>query len=312
MPFALHASMLACDLQKGITIKAVSRFEDIGPEGSHPYSYSEGDLEFEFRAVGWYDWRISNSTETKDLHSALIAVYIIESTIKPRLAEAKHQSLALEKYEALKKKISDGMLVLCTQGGDYFRFVPDFHLEFVEFEKNVPAQPPRPLSFENLTTYGAFESPLSLRHHRDIGFIYKHSSARDSEKSIEITRISKFEEITFNDQMHYIYMQGNLEFEFRASAYRKWLTKPKTINGRKIVWPHMATYVIEESIEQGLRARGRHLIGDEFQRLIENIREGLWAIETRCGESLHYVPDFRLEFVRSANDAPKSEHRPSR
>jgi hypothetical protein len=313
MAFAWHAHWFACNPQKGITIKTVNRFEDIGLEGAHPYRYSQGDLEFEFRAMGGHEWRIFSSFEAKELGLARIATYIIEGAIRQGFAGARHRPPTFEEYEDLEQNISDGMLVLCAEGGDYFRRVPDFRVEFVKSQRDVPEQPPpKPSSLDNLTAYGSFESPLTLGQHKENGFIYKHHSARDPEKGIEITRISRLEEISFNDPVPYVYAQGDLEFEFRAAIYREWLAEPKVINGQRVVWPHRATYVIEESVEQGLKARGRFPTDEEYRRLIENIKEGMWTIETRSERSLRDVPDFRLEFVRSAKDAPKSAPRPER
>jgi len=201
------------------------------------------------------------------------------------------------------------MLVLCTSGGEYFRYVPDFRLGFVELERDVPDPPPRPSKPCNLIVKGSAESPLLLGHHKGGGFVYEHASKRNPESDIAIMRIGKLEEISFDDPSPYIYSQGSLQFEFRASQYREWqMTVDDGVE--KILHPRTATYVIEESIEQGLRASGRSLTPDQTQQLMTNIRQAMWAIET-SEVILRYTPDFRLEFVRTAKDAPRWAPRPA-
>jgi hypothetical protein len=301
--------MLARDLQKGITIELVHRFEDIGPEGSQPFCYSQGDLAFEFRAKTHYEWRIHRSFVAQQLSLTSVGIYPIEYTIRSGLVRAGRPSLSAQEYQELKTNIADGMLAFCTSGGEYFRYVPDFRLGFVALDRDVPDPPPRPSEPYNLIVKGSAESPLSLGDHKDVGFVFEHAGVRDPENDIVITRISKFEEISFDDPRPYIYSQGSLAFEFRASKYREW--KMTVENGvEKIIHPHTATYVIEESIEQGLRSSGRSLTPDQHQQLMKNIREGMWAIET-SEVILRSAPDFRLEFVRSAKDAPRWAPRPS-
>lgn len=309
MGFVRHGRMLARDLQKGITVEVVHRFEDIGPEGSQPFCYSQGDLAFEFRAKTHYEWRIYRSFVAEGLSFTSIGIYLIEYTIRNGLIRAGWPSLSAQEYQDLKKNIGDGMLVLCTSGGEYFRSVPDFRLGFVELDRDVPDPPPRPSEPYDLIVKGSAESPLSLGDHKGGGFVYEHACVRDPENDIAITRISKLEEISFDDPMPYIYSQGSLAFEFRASTYREWQMIVEDGN-EKIRRPHTATYVIEESIEQGLRASGRSLTPDQTQQLMKNIREGMWAIET-SGDALRYAPDFRLEFVRTATEAPRWAPRPS-
>jgi hypothetical protein len=309
MGFVRHGRLLARDLQKGITIEPVHRFEDIGPEGSQPFCYSQGDLAFEFRAKTHYEWRIHRSFVAEDLSFTGIGTYLIEYTIRDGLVRAGHPSLSTQEYQELKKNIAGGMLAFCTSGGEFFRYVPDFRLGSVELERDVPDPPPRPSKPYNLIVRGSAESPLSLGDHKGVSFIFEHACVRDIERDIAITRISKFEEISFEDPVPYIYSQGSLEFEFRASKYREWqMTVDDGVE--KIIRPHTATYVIEESIEQGLRASGRSSTPDQTQQLMKNIREGMWAIETN-EVILRHAPDFRLEFVRTAKDAPRWAPRPS-
>jgi hypothetical protein len=309
MGFVWNGGFRARDLQKGITIELVHRFEDIGPEGSQPFCYSHGDFTFEFRAKTHYEWRIHRSFVAEDLDFTGIGTYIIENTIRSGLVRAGYSSLPVQEYQELKKNIADGMLVFCTSGGEYFRYVPDFRMGFVELERNVPGPPPRPSKPYNLIVKGSAESPLLLGDHRGGGFFYEHASKRDPESDIAIMRISRLEEIRFDDPMPYIYSQGSLQFEFRASRYREWQMTVE--NGvEKIIHPHTATYVIEESIEQGLQASGRSLTSDQHRQLMKNIREAMWAIET-SEVTLRSAPDFRLEFVRTAKDAPRWPPRPA-
>jgi hypothetical protein len=309
MGFVRHGGMLARDLQKGITIELVCRFEDIGPEGSQPFCYSQGDFAFEFRAKTHYEWRIHRSFLAEGLSFTSIGIYLIEYTIRSGLVRAGRPSLSAQKYQELKKNIGDGMLVFCTSGGEYFRYVPDFRLGFVELDRDVPDPPPRPSEPYNLIVRGSAESPLLLGDHKGGGFVYEHECVRDLENDIAITRISKFEEISFDDPVPYIYSQGSLQFEFRASKYREWqMTVDDGVE--KIIHPHTATYVIEESIEQGLRASGRLLTSGQTQQLMKNIRKAMWAIET-SEIVLRSAPDFRLEFVRTAKDAPRWPPRPA-
>jgi hypothetical protein len=309
MGFVWHGGFRARDLQKGITIETVHRFEDIGPEGSQPLCYSQGGLAFEFRAKTHYDWRIHRSFVAEELSFTGIGIYIIENTVRSGLIRAGRPSLSAQEYQDLKKNIGDGMLVFWTSGGDYFRYVPDFRLGFVEFERDVPDPPPRPSKPYNLIVRGSAESPLSLGDQRGGNFVYEHACVRDPESGVAIMHISKLEEISFDDPKPYIYSQGSLAFEFRASKYREWqMTVDDGVE--KIIHPHTATYVIEESIEQGLRASGRSLTSDQHQQLMKNIRKGMWAIETNGG-ALRYAPDFRLEFVGTAKDAPRWAPRPS-
>jgi hypothetical protein len=309
MGFVRHGGMRARDLQKGITIELVHRFEDIGPEGSQPFCYTQGDLAFEFRAKTQYEWRIHRSFVAEELSLTSKAIYLVEYTIRSGLVRAGRPSLSAQEYQELKKNIADGMLAFCTSGGEYFRYVPDFRLGFVEFERDVPDPPPRPSRPDNLIARGSAESALSLGEHKGVGFIFEHACVRDLENDIAITPISKFEDISFDDPVPYIYSRGGLAFEFRASKYREWQITVE--NGvEKITQPHTATYVIEESIEQGLRASGRSLTSDQTRQLMRNIREGMWAIET-SEVILRFAPDFRLEFVRTAKEAPKWAPRPS-
>jgi hypothetical protein len=100
-------------------------------------------------------------------------------------------------------------------------------------------------------------------------------------------------------------------FEFRAATYREWRILPNMGAG-KLLRPHTATYVIEESIKQGMmRAKRRPLIAEEYHAVRQNIKDGMWVAETRDGRSLRDIPDFRLEFVDAAGDAPRWPPRPS-
>lgn len=310
MGFVWNAFNLARDYQKGITIQRVHRFDDLGPGDAFPYSYSQGDLTFELGVAQYSgEWRRYISYNDTQLQAMFTAVYIIENPIRHTFLRAS-LSNSSEEYQELRQNIRDGVLALVTRGGDHFRYTPQFRAEFVDVEKDIPKPPPRPLDPNIAPTLIPSERP-ALGNNKNITFVYEDFGAHDAEKGITIKRIHKFEEISIDEPMPYLYSQDDLAFEFRASTYREWRVQPDQ-NGAKLVRPHKATYVIEESIRLGLaRAKCRGLNTEEHQRLKQNIQDGMWVAETRDGRALVDVPDFRLEFVNSVKDAPRWPPRPS-
>ena len=232
----------AHDFRNGITIERVNRFDDLGPGDAFPYSYLQGDLMFEFRATEYSDWRMFTSVVNTELQTMHTATYIVENSIKFGLARTKRQSIPLGEYQDLKKTIRDGMLALTTRGGYLFRFIPDFRLEFGDTEEDIPKRPPRPSDPGTVIAASLSEKPLTLGDKKDIEFVYQDYGAHDTEKEITITRIHKFEDISFDDPMPYIYSCGDLVFEFRATTYCEWRIQP---NKGAPLRQHTATYVIE-------------------------------------------------------------------
>jgi hypothetical protein len=302
---------LAHDPQKEITIKWIYRFEDTGPDYPLSYSYSQGDLVFEFRASEYREWRMMTSYNGSRIDPAHTATYIIEKSIGYGLERAKCPRLASGEYQDLKRNIKKGMWALETRGGGHLRFVPDFRLEFVGDMKDVPKMPPRPSDLDVANSVvAASDRPRMSEPGDSSGFVYEENGAHNSDKDITIIRVHKFEDIGPDDPTPYICSQGDLVFEFRASRYREWRMEPSK-DGPKLMSPHMATFVIEDSIKQGLvRANCRSLAPDEYQELKQNIKDGMWATEVSA-YSLRSVPEFRIEFVDRAEEAPTRPPRPS-
>jgi hypothetical protein len=300
MGFVWKGFSLARDSLRGITIKPVNRprpFEDLGPgEFWNPYSYSRGDLAFEFLALEYPEWRKFASYGNAELQLMHTATYILERPIQNGV-KAYPRPLSSGEFQELKRAIRDGMLALVTRGGEYFRRVPDFRIEFIDAARKIPKVPSRPENPASVVAGSLNEGQLALGDNNNIEFVYEDYGAHDADKGITITRISKFEEITPDAPMPYRYSQGRLVFEFRASTYREW-------DGEKRARPHTATYVIDESIRQGAtKANCGPLSAKEYQELRQNIKDGMWVAETMDGRVLD--PHFRLEFVESANDAPR-------
>jgi hypothetical protein len=310
MGFVYKSLGRAHDFWRGITIEPVRRFEDLGPDDGLPYCYSQGDLAFEFDAVTYSDWRLFTSLVSTELRLMSTASYIIEDSIKSGLQRAGCRSVLVPKYQDLKGAIAEGMLALSTRGGYHFRFIPDFQVKFVDTWTDVPRRPPRPLDPNTVTAASLSEKLLSLGDKKNIAFVYEQYEAHDAERNITITRLNRFEDSRIDDPGPYRYSDRDLVFEFRASIYREWRTQLNE-NAAKMLRPHTATYVIEDSIKEAVtKEKRRSLAAEGYLALRQNIKDGMWVAETTGGRSLRDIPDFRLEFVDTAMDVPRWPPRP--
>jgi hypothetical protein len=284
----------ATNRQKGIVISPVNRWEDLGPGDPFPYRYVHGERDFEFRAMDYLEWRMWSSYNSTDLKTVPTATYIVGH---------------FGGDQELKRNIKDGMLALVTGGGFRFRSVPNFVVEFLDNAREMPRLPPRPTNVDDVPGATISHEPLMLGGKKDIEFIYEDYGAQDTARGITITSIRKFEDIGFDDPVPYIFTQGDFIFEFRASQYREWrLASDGPLKG-KLMRPHTATYVIEESIKKGINKTS--VQPAEYAELKERIRDGMWVAETREERALREVPNFRLEFVKYVKDVPKYPSRPS-
>jgi hypothetical protein len=229
-------------------------------------------------------------TELQTVHTA---TYIVENSIADD---------ALRGNSEFRRTLKDGLLASVTRGGVCLRTVPNFLVEYVGSARDVPKRPPHPSNLDAVAAASISEQRLALGDKKDNQFVYEDSSAHDADKGITITSIRKFEEISFDDPMPYIYSQGDQIFEFRAAKYREWRLAPDGPFKGKLVRPHTATYVIEESIKQGMMKANS--AAAEYHELKQNIKDGMWVVETRGGSALRDIPDFRLEFVNRTKDAP--------
>lgn len=296
---------LARDRRRGITIQYVQRFEDAAPSEGSPHEYRSDDRICEFRALEYYEWRMFTSYFDAQMQLMPTAVYIFDNSIG-----VFGLSGSLKLYPDMRRSMGEGMLALTSRGGDRFRSTPDYRVEFVDGPKGVPMQPPRPTDPATAIAATISEERLSLGDKKDIGFVYEDYGAQNAEIGVTITRIHKFEDISIDDPVPYIYSQKGLEFEFRALQYREW-RKVTYFNKERLGRQHTATYIIEASIKQGMQdANCRPLTAAEYQTLRQTIKAGMWAAETNDGGSLKAVPDFRLEFVDEADDAPRWPPRP--
>jgi len=244
--------------------------------------------------MDYSDWRMFTSYNGTELQAVHTATYIVGNSIADE---------SLKGDREFKRNIKDGMLALVTRGGFHLRVVPNFRVEFVDSTREVPRRLPRPTNVDDVPAASISHQPLVLGDKQYIEFVYEDYGAHDAVKGITITSIHKFEEVSFDDPMPYIYSQGNVIFEFRASRYCEWRLAPDGPLNGKFVRHHTATYVIEESIKQGMiRA---NCPPAEYQELKHYIKDGMWVAETRDGGARRDIPDFRLEFVNCVKDVPK-------
>jgi hypothetical protein len=210
------------------------------------------------------------------------------------MASANCRPVTLEEYGEIKQNIKDGMWAYVTMGGSYPRFDPGFRLEIVRW-KDMPKAPPRPLGLEIANAPDTWPGGLHTdRPSARSGFIYQDRGAYDSDKGITIIRIHKFEDIGPDDPTPYLYTQGDLAFEFRASRYRESRTGPSK-DGPKLISQCMAIFVIEDSIKRSMAsAKCRSLSPEEYEALKQNIKDGMWVLEAPK------APEFRIEFVDRA------------
>jgi hypothetical protein len=304
--FVRQSYQCARDYRKGITIRFVSRFEDLGPGDAWPYHYSQGDLSFEFRVIDYNEWRLWISRiSDPSLGMQRVADYVLEPSIRGGLAAAKC-SASQERYQELKQDILDGMWCLATQGGYRFRFVPDFRVELAASPDAVPKHRQRPASTDHLKSASFFEDMSALREHRNNSFVFEDRGAHDADRNITIKHIAKFE--SADDTRTYVYSQDDVTFEFRASQYREF-RRMLVQQVEKLLWPLVGTFVIESSIRKGMiEAKCPPLTPEAYQELKRNIRDGIWEAEA-LGE-IKDVPDFRFEFVEGEADVPKSQSHP--
>ncbi len=124
----------------------------------------------------------------------------------------------------------------------------------------------------------------------------------DDETGVRIRAITRFEDLGPDDPIKYGYQGRNVEFEFGVMLYREyWDAIIKGV--QRSILMHTATYVIEHSIPDGLRT-------GLYKVLKADIKDGIWALDTRGGDDLKFVPDFRVEFVNRVADVPKRPPRP--
>src|SRR5205085_81302 len=131
------------------------------------------------------DWRMFTSYFDTQIQLMPVAVYVIENSIAQGLQQARISFVSMKIYWDLKRNIGDGILALTSRGGDYFRSIPDYHVEF-DGEGGVPTQPPRPTNPGTVIAASISEQRLSLGDKKDIGFVYEDYGAQNTEISVTI------------------------------------------------------------------------------------------------------------------------------
>lgn len=115
----------------------------------------------------------------------------------------------------------------------------------------------------------------------------------------------------FYDSTTYLpasYKDNELQFNFPFHTIsEKFKIKPK--NGEMKRPRIIALYVglpdLKTKLSEALsRVKRPPLTNDEFERLMENIKDGLFVWWTGGGRILEEVPDFKVDFFQSVNDLP--------
>jgi hypothetical protein len=127
------------------------------------------------------------------------------------------------------------------------------------------------------------------------------TSAFDSEKNIRIGWSTKFYDIT--EESFFVYRGPDLEFEFSAIQRReKRNTMVKGQLKEKLL--PVATCILEPSLWAGLAKASQGKLPERkvCEAVKNDILAGMFVLETRGGQLLSFVSDYRVKFSQSPAD----------
>jgi hypothetical protein len=129
-------------------------------------------------------------------------------------------------------------------------------------------------------------------------------AAIDHERSITIRLSPAF--LDAGNLVEFEFINADMTFTFRAMLILQrgdFQWKGKTLGGLQ----HIATYVLEPTVIQGLANATRKLGApwpdeQKYELVKAQIAEGLFVLGTQGGQRLQIVPDFRVGFIQRLDD----------
>lgn len=121
---------LAKDDVSGATVRGVYRFDDIS---DLTFAYECGDIHFEFHAHSVKEIRRYMSLGQPHEGPVTIEEQIVESDLRTAYGRRSATMYArFPTYEDLRNEVSRGLFVLCSNGGEYLNYSPEFKIGFVD------------------------------------------------------------------------------------------------------------------------------------------------------------------------------------